>query len=233
MSTPSGPYDPTPPSGQYPQNPPPYPGYPPYPADAPQPPPYSPPLYGQPPYGQPPYAQQPYGPPQVYPGYPGYPVPPQPQKNSNRTLWIILGVVGGVLVLACVLCVGGIFFLGAQVVNNPTIASTLAVTTFCADEESQQYPQAYNRLSSSMKNQMTQDQFVQRSQSLDTSQGTVSQCTPSTNGNNPATDTSASIPVTVTRGTGSTATTTNGTITMVKESGAWKIDSIDPSLSLT
>ncbi len=228
MSTPSGPYDPTPPSGEYPQNPPPYPGYPPYPGDAPQ---QSP--YGQSPYGQPPYGQQPYGPPQVYPGYPGYPVPPQPQKNSNRTLWIILGVVGGVLVLACVLCVGGVFFLGSQLFNNPTIASTIAVTNFCADEESQQYVRAYNLLSSSMQSQRTQSDFIQRSQSLDTSQGTVSQCQPTTSSTNPATDTSASIPVTVMRGTGSTATTTNGTITLVKESGGWKIDSIDPSLSLT
>lgn len=227
MSTPSGPYDPTPPSGGYPQNPPPYQGYPPYPGEVPQ---QSP--YGQPPYGQQPYGQQPYGPPQVYPGYPGYPAP-QPQKNSNRTLWIILSVVGGVLVISCLACVGLIVFLGGQLFSSPVFGSTLAVTQFCTYEKDQQYPQAYRLLSSSMQNQMTQDQFTQRSQSLDTSQGVVSQCVPSTSGTNLATDTSASFPVTVTRGTGSTATTTNGTITLVKESGSWKIDSIAPSLSLT
>jgi len=226
MSTPSGPYDPTPPSGGYPQNPPPYQGYPPYPGEVPQ---QSP--YGQPPYGQQPYGQQPYGPPQVYPGYPGYPVPPQPQKNSNRTLWIILSVVGGVLVLACVSCVVLFAVLGSQLFNSPIFGSTIAVTEFCTDEKDQQYPQAYHLLSSSMQNQMTQDQFVQRSQSLDTSQGTVSQCQPTPSSTPQAGDTSASFDVRVTRGTAGTPTT--GTITLVKESGGWKIDSIDPSLSLT
>jgi len=228
MSTPSGPYDPTPPSGGYPQNPPPYPGYPPYPGAAPQ---QSP--YGQSPYGQPPYGQPPYAPPQVYPGYPGYPVPPQPQKNSNRTLWIILSVVGGVLVLACVSCVVIFGVLIGQVVNSPGFASTIAVTSFCADERNQQYAQAYSLLSSSMQSQRTQSDFVQRSESLDTSQGTISQCQPAPAGNLQAGDTSASFSVTVTRGAGSTATTTNGTITLVKESGSWKVDNIDPSLSLT
>jgi hypothetical protein len=160
-------------------------------------------------------------------------VPPQPQKNSNRTLWIILGVVGGVLVLACLACVGLVIFLGSQVASNPIFGSTLAVTSFCTDEETQRYDQAYKLLSSSMQSQTLQDQFTQRSQSLDTSQGTVSQCEPTPSGNFQPSDTSATFDVQVKRGTGSTATTTNGTITLVNQSGSWKIDSIASSLGLT
>jgi hypothetical protein len=82
-----------------------------------------------------------------------------------------------------------------------------------------------------MQSQMTQDQFAQRSQSLDTSQGTISQCQPTPSDSFQPSDASATFDVRVTRGTGSAPTT--GTITLVKENGGWKIDTIDPSLSLT
>ncbi|MFJ1701855.1 hypothetical protein [Kitasatospora sp. NPDC088346] len=71
--------------------------------------------YGAPPpapqpYGAPP-PQQPYGDPQQawgavppqggapYPGYPGYPGYPAEQKKSRKTLWIVLGCVGGAVLL--------------------------------------------------------------------------------------------------------------------------------------
>ncbi|MEV4614525.1 hypothetical protein AB0K43_18290 [Kitasatospora sp. NPDC049258] len=54
------------------------------------------------PYGDPSQPQQPWGsvPPQggaPYPGYPGYPA--QQQKKSRKTLWIVLGCVGGAILL--------------------------------------------------------------------------------------------------------------------------------------
>lgn len=53
------------------------------------------PPQGQPPYGQPPYGQPPQGTaPQGGLQY-GAPAP----KSSNKTLWIVLGIVGGLLVL--------------------------------------------------------------------------------------------------------------------------------------
>lgn len=231
MSTPSGPYDPTPPFGERPQNPPPYPEYPTTPSYAP---PSSP--YGPPPYGQPVYGQQPYGAPPVYPGYPGYPgYPVPPQTNSNRTLWIVLSVVGGVLVLSCVLCVGVFFWAGSRILGSPLIGSATTLGEFCSYEERQNYQQAYGLFSSNLQNQMTQSQFAQASQNHDTTSGPVTYCSTSASsqGNAPqASDTSASFPVVVTRGSGSTATSANGTITLVKQNGAWKVDSVDQSLGL-
>ena len=40
-----------------------------------------------------------YGAPPGQPGYPGYPVPP---KKSNKTLWVVLGIVGGVILLGVI-----------------------------------------------------------------------------------------------------------------------------------
>src|SRR6266702_5372250 len=77
----------------------------------------------QPPYEQPqqpPYEQQ-WGqqPPQNYaptqyvaPAYgaqpvPGY-MPPQQARRSRRGLWIVLGIIGGLIVLSCAVC--GILF---------------------------------------------------------------------------------------------------------------------------
>lgn len=221
MST-SGPYDPN-----QPPTPPPYSPYPPtYPGAAP-----GQPLYGQPPYGQPPYGQ-PYGAPPMYPAYPGYP-PPQPQKNSNRTLWIILGVVGGVLLLACLACVGIVYVVGQQVASSPLLGSTVVVSTFCAEEESQDYAAAYNQLSANLQGQMTQDQFVSRSEALDTSNGTVSQCSPAPSGDAAQGSSNVSFDMTIQRDLNGTTSSSTGTITVVNSGGSWKIDTIDSSLGLT
>lgn len=230
MTTPSGPYDP---NSQ--QNPPPYSPYPPYPPYSPYPPtypgatpeqPYGPPPYGQPPYGQP------YGTPPMYPPYPPY---PPPQRNSHKTLWIILGVVGGVLLLSCVACAGIVFYAGQQVANSPILGSSIAISEFCTDEEQQDYVAAYNQFSTQLQGQITQDQFLSRSQQLDGTNGPVSQCTPSPSTDAQPSSASATFDVTVERSasTGAQPTTATGTITLVKSGGAWRIDSIDSALSLT
>jgi hypothetical protein len=243
MSTPSGPYDQTPRpagAGEYGQNPPPYPGYQPYPGAPTQPNPYP---YGQP--GMPtypqPYPPQPYGAP-----YPGYPV--APPKNSNKTPWIVLSVVGGVLLLACISCAALVFYLGSQVASSPLFGSTLTATSFCTDAQTQNYSEAYKLLSSNLQNQIGEDQFVQDNQNADSASGTVTACAPSPSdqtAQSSSSVTSVSFTVAVTRGassagsaggdtgSGSGGTTTTGTMTLIKENGSWKVDSIDSSLGLT
>jgi hypothetical protein len=221
----SNPYDPNRPEnpgtsgGQYPPQQYPPQQYPQYPEQQ-QP--------GYPAYPQYPGGQQYYGQPGQY-GTPVMP-PPMPPKKSNKTLWIVLGTVGGVLLLACVGCVGVLAYLGSQAANNPLIGSTLAATSFCVDEQGQEYTKAYQLLSPSLQGQMTEDQFVQASQAHDTADGKIETCEAVQGGDSSVTNTSASVEVTVTRTGG---TTTTGNITLVNAGGAWKVDSIDPALSLT
>ncbi len=242
MTPPNGPSDPNAPYGQHDPNAPteqfpPYTPYPPYPPTSAGAPPEQ--TYGQSPYGQSPYGQSPYGPPPynqpygappMYPAYPGYP-PPMPPKSSNRTLWIVLGVVGGVLLLACISCVVLGVVLSKNLANSPIFGSTFTATEFCSDEQQQNYTSAYDLFSPNLQSQMTQDEFASRAQELDTEDGTISTCDAVPDSSQVA-DTSATFQVTVTRGTGSAATSTSGAITLINSNGSWQIDSVDQSLGL-
>ncbi len=71
----------------------------------------APPPAGAPPYGGPaPAGAPPYGPPPA--GYPAYGAPP-PRKSGGRTVWIVLAVVLGLIVLGCAGCVGLVYW-GAE-----------------------------------------------------------------------------------------------------------------------
>jgi len=82
-------------------------------------------------YSQPGGAQ-PYPPNQPYLGQ--YAPPPMPPKRSNRTLWIVLGSVGGALLLLCVACSVLAITLGGQIGKQlgPTIGASGALADFCA-----------------------------------------------------------------------------------------------------
>jgi hypothetical protein len=205
-------------------------------------PPYDPqytPPGGQPYEPQPPATPNPYPPSQpsypgypTYPQYPGYPPASQPYppygapppQRSNRTLWIVLGSVGGVLLLVCIACAVLISF----VVRSPTFAVGTTVGLFCSYEQSQQYDSAYNQLSTNLRASISQDQFTQESQNQDTASGTIQQCNVAQDSNAPQFgNTQSSIDISVTR-RGGTAQT--GTLTLVNEHGGWKIDSFDSTL---
>lgn len=149
-----------------------------------QPPPQT--SYGQPPYGQPPYGQ-PQQPPYGQPGYGQQPqyggVPPlpnaygaPPQKKSRRGLWITLGIIGGLIILACGGCalmsVLGIGFFASQVAGP-----TLTATEYYQAIEKQDYATAYNYLDTSkvsLQGQaLSQQAFIKAAQLLDTTQGPV------------------------------------------------------------
>jgi hypothetical protein len=98
-----------------------------------------PPVYGQPTaYGQVPPIPPAYGQvPPVPAGYPGYP-PSQPQKRSLRWLWITLGIVGGLVVLAC----GGCMLLGGALANLQAGPESV-VNEYYTAVENQDYEKAY------------------------------------------------------------------------------------------
>ncbi|HZU68514.1 MAG TPA: hypothetical protein VFA09_14655 [Ktedonobacteraceae bacterium] len=210
--------------------------------------PQSPYPYGQPPYQQPPYQQPPYEQPQPYaatqygtppyvpPQVPGY-AQPQPKK-SNRTLWIVLGIIAGILLLACGGCalVFGLIGKGVQnTVNTVTTSVDQTATAVSAEGaqvtaqayyaaiQAQDYTTAYSYLDSNLVasngQPLTQDLYTQAATSRDASLGQVTNFSVAADSNDPN-----SITVTVTRSQGSTYTVH---LKFTFTSDGWKISSYD------
>ncbi len=101
----------------------------------------------QPPYGassqQAPYGQAPYGEIPQYGQVPNYVAPP-PQKKSKKTLWIILGIIGAILVLGCGVC--GLFLAGVIKIGSQVAGPTLAITSYYQNLKTQNFAQAYTYL---------------------------------------------------------------------------------------
>ncbi|UKA51284.1 hypothetical protein LFT48_07110 [Arthrobacter sp. FW305-123] len=211
----SNPHQPNQPDPNYPaqsnhpgQNPPPIPpgpGYPPQTGASPQwqQPPSSASSQGSPQYAAPgtePYTQNPYpqGPnayaqgqnqpgPYQQPGqYQSGPYGQQPPKKSRKLLWIILGVVAGVIVLAVV----GVLLL-VNLVGNATSKARSLADEFTNLVVSGQTEQAYdNYLSQPLKDELDKESFLDGIASLNLD----SSCKPnynsvnvnSDNGNNKA-----------------------------------------------
>jgi hypothetical protein len=173
--------------------------------------------------GQPTYGQSPMGQPPMY-GQPPMGQPMMPAKKSRKRLWITLGVIAGVLVLACG-GIGFVFFSAFQEALKPVTVAT----TFCNDLKAQNYTAAYDLLSSTTQGQVSRDQFVQASQLQDQIDGTVKSCGPVTgSGADTKIDVNAgkaSLKATVQRNQAFT-----GAILLVKQGSDWKIDDIDASL---
>jgi hypothetical protein len=249
--------------GGYPTDPSNQPGYPQYPQQPQQPytqPPSQPPAYppSQPPAYPPsqPPAYPPYGQPPAYPPYGQPPAYPPKQGGGAGRVWLIVGIIAAVLVVACVgLCValgfGARFFAVAastQVSHFATQAATEfasagalnTATNFCAAVQSQDYTTAYSYLSPSLQQQYSQSQFTQDNQNHDNTLGSVTQCV--AQGLPNVTASGATITVMVTRTLSSTpsgnATPTqtasaSGQFTLVEDSsGSWTISSIDSSLNM-
>jgi hypothetical protein len=96
------------------------------------------PVYQAPPPAYPSYgspAQPAYG--AAGPGVPGAGIPPA--QRSRRTLWIVLGIVGGVVVIGII----ALFALVAAFASTPT----KTLDTFCNAVNGRDYQTAYNQLS--------------------------------------------------------------------------------------
>ncbi len=230
-----------------------YPQYPQYP-QTPQQPTYQPP-YPIPAPQQPTY--QPYPQPPMY--QPQYAPPAQPPKRggSNR-VFLILGIVAAVLIIACVgLCAlagYGAKIFGTAVSTSisesatqlttqfASVGSEETVGTFCEAESSQDYTTAYSQLSPTLQQQYSQTAFTQDNLQHDSTLGPVSDCTPA--GLPTVSGSTATISVMVTRTLTPTADSSGnigptvtanatGNITLVEDSnGTWLINSVDSSLDM-
>ncbi len=131
-------------------------------------PPYQQPPYGQPPYGQQPYGQSPYG--QSPYGQPPYGQPPYgpggPSRYGSRrsggsglkTLWIVLGSIGGIVALCCIGC-GVLGYFGYQTVakEKPLVEQTLdRFFRALAQKNLAQGQACFSTRSGSMANQLPQ-----------------------------------------------------------------------------
>ncbi len=145
-----------------------------------------------------------------------------PVKKARRALWITLGSVAAAIAL---LGGGGLFAFSMYV------APLTAATSFCADLKAQSYVSAYNLLSSGMRSQLTQDQFVQGSQQLDKAEGAVTSCKQATGGNVYSYSLGASTATFNADITRATAGDMTGAVHLKNENGAWKVDGLDTSLT--
>jgi hypothetical protein len=186
-------------------------------------------------YYSPPQAPPPpgYGPAHIPIGYPtpyyppNYPPMPAPSRSrSNRTLAIVLGVIGAVALVGC--AAGTLLVISVFNAASNFVGPIAAVTQFCQDEENQDYTAAYQLLSSNVRQNYSEDQFITFSQSRDSTDGDVTACQV-TSGNTPQiTGSTATLSLTDTLD----ASQVVGPVTLVKESGQWYLDSADSSLRL-
>lgn len=168
----------------------------------------------QSPYQAPPPAQPAYqAPPPAYPAYgspaqPAYgaPGPGTPSaKQSRRTLWIVLGIVGGVVIIGII----ALFALVAAFASTPP----KTLDAFCNGIKTRDYQTAYNQLSSFRKTKISESDFA----NLFTPANSCTYSTPSENGS------TATTTLTFFTSSGSVDGPTN----MVQENGVWKIDAIN------
>src|SRR5258706_2964772 len=123
-----------------------------------------PPAYQSPPEYQVPPAPAYQAPPPAYPLYgspaqPAYRVPGPgipgagfpPARQSRRTLWIVLSIVGGVLVIGIIL-----FAVVAANASSPT----KTLQAYCDAIKGRDYQTAYNQFSSNVQNQASESQFA-------------------------------------------------------------------------
>ncbi|MGH2508204.1 MAG: hypothetical protein ACRDHZ_12485, partial [Ktedonobacteraceae bacterium] len=134
----------------------------------------------------PPYPPTQYGVPPAYP-QPVYVPQPQPPK-SNKTVWIVLGVLGGIFLLLASVCGLSVYY-GIQTAH--TFSNNLHATEIAGETSPQEQAQSYY-LSISVQDYigayaelapnitqkdgtpLTLMAFTQQAQALDTSEGQVS-----------------------------------------------------------
>ncbi len=143
---------------------------------------------------------------------PGYAAPvPVARPKSRRGLWIALGIIGGVLLIAIIL-----FAVIAANVSTPT----RTLNAFCNALKSGDYQTAYNQLSSGLQSHYGSEAQFALEFSTNGSLGKVTDCTVS-NVNDSA-------------GTGTISYTFASSQTLVddyvliKENNSWKINAQQP-----
>lgn len=142
-----------------------------------------------------------------------------PQLPTRWGLWIILGTIGALVLIA-----GLVLFVVKVSVNSPKPTSTL--NAFCDALKSGDYQTAYNQFSSGVQSQIAEAQFA--AAYVDASSlglGKITNCTVSN-----VNDAAGSGTISITFASGNTVVYDD---TFVNQSGPWKINSQQPRSSPT
>ena len=117
----------------------------------------------------PPYAPNSYGVPQ---GGNGAYVPVQPRKSGRGKLWLIVGAIVGVLLIAAIV-IGVIGYMGY--VNRPTTTKTL--NAYCTALKGGDYKAAYDQLSSGLRAKFGSEAAFAAAYSTNGGLGKITNCT--------------------------------------------------------
>ena len=171
----------------------------------------------QSPYVMPPAPYSPYGSP-AQPAYvtpaPGVPAVVTPAgKRNNRKLWTILGIVGGVVVLAIIASV-----VLAVVANSSNPTKTLQA--YCDGLRNGDYQTAYNQLSNTIQGQVTETQFADSNRQAANTAGGISSCTV-----NSVNQSGSSATGQITFNTGSNQSVVD-VYNLINDNGTWKISGV-------
>ena len=150
----------------------------------------------------------------------------QKTPSSQRPRWLIPVIVAALVIVVF----GGIAGVVYAIGQNALQASMDTATTFCNDLRAQKYTDAYSLLSSGYQAQITGKDFTAFNQVHDQLDGKVRQCGLAGLQNNAGFNLnlnpqSASFNTQITRNRSYT-----GEVSLVKQNGSWKIDSVEDSL---
>lgn len=150
----------------------------------------------------------------------------QKTPSSQRPRWLIPVIVAALVIVVFGGIAGVVYAIGQSALQ----ASMDTATTFCNDLRAQKYTDAYSLLSSGYQAQITGKDFTAFNQVHDQLDGKVRQCGLAGLQNNAGFNLnlnpqSASFNAQITRNRSYT-----GEVSLVKQNGSWKIDSVEDSL---
>jgi hypothetical protein len=141
---------------------------------------------------------------------------PSAPRGLLRRAPIVFGTITGLVVCA-------LAFAVLQLTAAPAPAPIDRATTLCTQLKAQRYAEIYSTLSARLRAEGTAAQFAASQEQLDVLYGKVAAC--SANATQPSGRPSLTLSVTRER-----QGTRAGSITLVYEDNAWKIDSYDSSV---
>jgi hypothetical protein len=151
----------------------------------------------------------------------------QQPRRSRRGLWIVLGIIGGLILLSCGTC-GILIALGAgpfASIVGTVVGPAYTATQYYNAVERQDYTTAFSYIStnSTVQNSQiaTQDLYTTAAQAVDVAKGKVSSFSV---GNISVTGNTTTVAVTVTRGNNPPY---GVHLQLQQVNGSWKIVSLD------